>query len=467
MIEFEGKYTTAKVMIDDIEETCAAQIVELINHPAFTNPVAIMPDTHAGAGSVIGFTMPLTDKVVPNTIGVDIGCGMLSFPLTDKMINAVELEWLDKAIREAIPFGFNVNEKITYDMERYFPWDSVSRENRIFCLAFNGMFDAKMKPTVYDYEWFKKKCEQIGANLDRSIASIGSLGGGNHFIEIGKSANTGKFWLTIHTGSRQFGLQICKYWQNMNTEKERHEALLKLNEGIKHIKATHVSKADHKKIPTAINKLRSELGINNKVAKGLDYIEGEDMQGYLTDMIFAQAYAAENRHRIANVIAYIFEPPTSSYIEAVRNHCIETVHNYIDFKDFVIRKGAISAHRNDIMIIPFNMEDGILVCKGRGNKEWNNSAPHGAGRLESRAQAKIKFSSSVAKERMKAKGIFTSAVPVDEVKEAYKDPKIIEEAIEPTVEIVDRLIPIMNLKDNDDTMDRKKRRKLWIPYGYQ
>lgn len=456
MITFTGKYTTAKVMIDEIEETCAAQITELINHPAFTEPVAIMPDTHAGAGSVIGFTMPLADKVVPNTIGVDIGCGMLSFPLTDEMINDVELEWLDKTIRETIPFGFEVNKRITYNMERSFPWGSASRENQIFCLAFNNMFNAEMKPTVYNYEWFEKKCDQIGANLNRSIASIGSLGGGNHFIEIGKSANTGKFWLTIHTGSRQFGLQICKYWQNTNTEKDRHKALVKFNEGIKHIKATHTSKSDRQKIPTAISKLRSELGINNKVAKGLDYIEGEDMQGYLIDMIFAQAYAAENRHRIANVVADILRPPTPNYIETVRNYYIETVHNYIDFKDFVIRKGAISAHRNDTMIIPFNMEDGLLVCKGRGNEEWNNSAPHGAGRLESRAQAKIKFSSSVAKERMEAKGIFTSAVPTDEVKEAYKDPKVIEKAIEPTAEIIDRIVPIMNMKDDDEKKIRRR-----------
>ena len=460
MITFTGKYTAAKIMIGEVEETCAAQITELVNHPAFTEPVAIMPDTHAGAGSVIGFTMPLGSKVVPNTIGVDIGCGMLSFPLDDGVMDTTKREQLDEAVREAIPFGFNVNEKDIYNMEKAFPWSSVSRENQIFCLAFNGMFGTKMKPTAYNYEWFEKKCEQIHADLGRSTASIGSLGGGNHFIEIGKSASTGKFWLTIHTGSRQFGLQICKYWQNTPTAKKKHESLTKFNEGIKHIKAMYIGKSDRQKIPGAINRLRSELGINNKVARGLDYIEGEDMQGYLADMIFAQAYAAENRQCIANKIADILGTTRILGSKIPVNYSyIETVHNYIDFKDFVIRKGAISAHKDEIMVIPFNMEDGILICKGRGNEEWNNSAPHGAGRIRSRAQAKIEFSSSIAEKRMKAKGIFTSAVPVDEVKEAYKDPKIIEEAIKPTVEIMDRIIPVMNLKDNDSTMDRKKRRK--------
>jgi len=440
MIVFKGKYTTAKVMIDEIDETCATQITEFINHPAFTNPVAIMPDTHAGAGSVIGFTMMLADKVIPATIGVDIGCGMLSFPLGyEKSWWIYELEGLDKAIREAIPFGFEVNEKITYSMEKDFPWMHVSRENQIFCLAFNKMFNADMEPTAYNYEWFEKKCGQIGANLNRAIASIGTLGGGNHFVEIGKSVNTGELWLTIHTGSRQFGLQICNYWQKRDTEKKRLETLRKFNEGIEHIKATQ---SDRQKIPASINKLRAELGIDNKMAKGLDYIEGKDMQGYLTDMIFAQAYAAENRHQIASKIAKILA-------SKVPINPIETVHNYIDFKDFIIRKGAISAHKNEIMIIPFNMEDGILICRGLGNKEWNSSAPHGAGRIKSRAQAKIEFSSKIAAERMKAKGIFTSVVPTDEVKEAYKNPKIIEEAIKPTVEIIDRLIPIMNLKDGE------------------
>jgi len=163
-------------------------------------------------------------------------------------------------------------------------------------------------------------------------------------------------------------------------------------------------------------------------------------------MIFAQAYAVENRRTMLKRIWKIFETPNAILPEP---ESIESIHNYIDFKDFMIRKGAISAHKDEIMIIPFNMEDGILICKGLGNEEWNNSAPHGAGRIKSRSQAKRELSPDLAKERMEAKGIFTSVIPVDEIREVYKDSKIIEKAIKPTVKIIDRLIPIMNLKAGD------------------
>lgn len=445
MIEFKGKYTTAKVMINEIDETCASQIVEITNHPAFTNKIVIMPDTHAGKGSVIGFTMPLGAKVVPNTIGVDIGCGMLSTELYGFSFNEEELAQLDIEIRKTVPFGFEVLKKTSYNMKKDFPWNKVSEENRAFCLAFNNTFNASMKPTVYNYEWFENKCRQINMNFERAINSIGTLGGGNHFIEIDKSKETGNFWLTIHTGSRQFGSQICKYWQNAPTENRIKESKLKFKHELLLIKAIFTGKS-RKEIPEMIKKLKAELGLDNKVMKGLDYIEGKDVQGYLADMIFAQAYASENRHEILKKIWQIFEMPNT---ESDVPKFIESVHNYIDFKDFMIRKGAISAHKGEVVIIPFNMEDGILICEGLGNSEWNNSAPHGAGRIKSRSQAKMELSADVAKDRMESKGIFTSVVPVDEVKEAYKDPKVIEEAIKPTVKIIDRLIPIMNLKDGD------------------
>jgi len=178
MIELKGRYTTAKVMINEIEETCLKQIIEIVNHPAFTNQIVIMPDTHAGAGSVIGFTMPLGAKVVPNTIGVDIGCGMLSTELRDFSFNEEELVQLDTTIRRIIPFGFEVHEKNFYNMEKDFPWSNASERNREFCLAFNNKFDANMKPTVYDYKWFEKECRQINMNLKRAVDSIGTLGGG-------------------------------------------------------------------------------------------------------------------------------------------------------------------------------------------------------------------------------------------------------------------------------------------------
>jgi len=179
MIIYKGKYTDAKVMIDEIDETCASQINNFINHPAFTNPVAIMPDAHTGKGSVIGFTMEMTDKIIPNCIGVDIGCGMLSVPLgTD--IGILEcLQELDETIREAIPFGFKVHgKKPLMNMERDFPWKDLSETNRKFCMAFNKKFNKRMIPTAYDYDWFRRKCEAIDMNAVRANNSLGTLGGG-------------------------------------------------------------------------------------------------------------------------------------------------------------------------------------------------------------------------------------------------------------------------------------------------
>ncbi len=177
MIIYKGKYTNAKVMIDEVEETCASQINNFINHPAFTNPVAIMPDTHAGKGSVIGFTMEMGDKIIPNTIGVDLGCGLLSANLG--MDIHLNLKKVDELIREAIPFGFKVHDKKPLmNMERDFPWKNLSEYNRQFCLAFNKKFNKRMIPTEYNYDWFSRKCDTIGMNLKRANNSLGTLGGG-------------------------------------------------------------------------------------------------------------------------------------------------------------------------------------------------------------------------------------------------------------------------------------------------
>jgi tRNA-splicing ligase RtcB (3'-phosphate/5'-hydroxy nucleic acid ligase) len=394
MIEFVGKYTTAKVMIDHIDETTSAQIISIINDPAFTDKIVIMPDTHAGAGSVIGFTMPMTRKIVPTTIGVDIGCGMLSMELDRNILDNISLDDFDKLIRSEVPFGTNVRKTPAYNFEKEFPWDLSRDQNKLLCLKFKESFGISMEPTFYDYKWFLEKCESIKMNSQRAINSIGTLGGGNHFIEVGISKNTGNVWITVHSGSRQFGKNICQYWQNL-----------------------YVGTLDAK----------------NKVDE--DFL----LTGYLTDMMFAQIYAQENRKEIIKSVISILDP--DKIISK-----IESIHNYIDFNDFIIRKGAISSYKGQKMIIPFNMEDGILLCNGKSNEEWNFSAPHGAGRVFSRSAAKAKFSADIISQRMSEKGIYTSVVPADEVKEAYKDPKIIEDAILPTAEIIDRLTPVLNLK---------------------
>jgi RNA-splicing ligase RtcB len=176
MITLKGKYTTAKVMIDQIDEATTGQIIQMINHPAFTNPVAIMSDTHYGSGAVIGFTMPMTDKIIPNIVGHDVSCGMRMI-LFDKKIK-INKEHLDKRIRSFVPFGYEVNDKPAYNMERVFPWNNASSLNIKFCNAFNKKFGTKMEPTFYDYRWFEKKCKQVGMDTKRAVNSIGTLGGG-------------------------------------------------------------------------------------------------------------------------------------------------------------------------------------------------------------------------------------------------------------------------------------------------
>lgn len=451
MIIYEGKYTNAKVMIDEVEETCAAQINHFINHPAFTNPVVIMPDTHAGKGSVIGFTMEMADKVIPNTIGVDIGCGMLSVNLGPDIhldYSNFCLEKVDDLIREAIPFGFEVHSKKSLmNMERDFPWTNkgfpwkaTSEKNRRFCMAFNKKFNKRMTPTEYDYKWFLYKCVDIGMDPTRASNSLGTLGGGNHFIEIGVSDNKDT-WLTVHTGSRQLGEKTCRYWQTVPAAADRKEAEKTFKTELNRIKDTYTTKAQRKEIPGNIKELKEKLGLDRPLkSRELDWLEGEHMEGYLTDMIFAQTYADVNRQLITSKILEILDlgTPTAS---------INTVHNYINFNDFIIRKGAVASYKDQLIIIPFNMRDGILICEGKSNPEWNYSAPHGAGRVLSRSKAKQVLDMAEFKEQMK--GIYSTSVvksTLDEAPNAYKDPKIIEEAIGPTATIVDRIKPIINLK---------------------
>ncbi len=391
-IEYRGKYGKATSMIDEMDPATVKQIYEFLNHEAFTNQIAIMPDCHKGNGAVIGFTMPLTDKVIPNVVGVDIGCGMLSINVGKRVFEKFTKEDIDDIIREKIPFGKNVRANDTFEWDRFYK--GTNRAIRDFVMAYNKSDIrttriVKVLP-VTDEQYMVWMCEEIGMDYHRYLASMGTLGGGNHFIEFSKSEETGDYWLTVHSGSRQFGLKVCQFHQR--------------------------------------NAGKGELA----------YLEGWDAFGYLVDMVIAQRYADLNRMVMATEIM--------ESLDLMASETIVSVHNFIDFNDFIIRKGAITSYKGQKMIIPWNMEDGIILCEGKSNPEWNYSAPHGAGRAGSRRWAKDNFSSELAEERMKKKGIFSSCVPVDEVKEAYKDPSIVEKYLAPTATVIDRLAPVMNFK---------------------
>ena len=433
-------------MIDKIEETCSSQIHHFVNHPAFTNQVAIMPDTHAGKGSVIGFTMEMTDKVIPNVVGVDIGCGMLSLNI-GKNLN-ISLEELDRKIRNAIPFGTEIHDNAVIHMKNDFPWHEVNVQAEKFTMAYLNKFGVRIELPGYNIDWFLEKSKQIGGDLRRIINSVGTLGGGNHFIETGLAEN-GDYWITIHSGARNFGKKICDLWQHRAIKILREDKKDILQEKIKEIKETY--KHTPRTIKEKIKEVKAELNLDAGIdMKGCEWLEGDNATGYLFDMIFSQMYAKVNREYMARIIEKI--------IGSERGDEIETVHNFIDFHDFIIRKGAIRSYENERMIIPFNMRDGILICEGKSNPEWNYSAPHGAGRVMSRSQANKRLDVDEFKGQME--GIYSTSVgktTLDEAPGAYKDSKIIEEAIEPTAVIIDKIKPIHNMKDGGLSFRKKKK----------
>lgn len=425
MIEVNGKYTNAKIMIDQVDEKCMGQIINMINHEAFTNPVRIMPDTHSGEGSVIGFTMSIGEKLIPNVVGVDISCGMLSFNIGKIKLNHQEL---DEKIREKIPFGINVRRTPILNFERDFKWDYA---------------DCK-----WTYNWFKELCKRVDIDQFYAQQSVATLGGGNHFIEIGSSKNTGDIWLTVHSGSRNLGKKICEYWQKRAAVKKKL-GFGEPREAVASIKAFSPKSEWDKRIKEMYKTLKQIQ------PTPLDFLENEDRKLYIEDMKFASWYASMNRMYIMTSIIELInnnELTTklfSSDPSALQH--IESVHNYIDFKDNMIRKGAIRSYVGERMIIPFNMRDGILICEGKSNPDWNFSAPHGAGRVYSRSKAKADL--SLEKFTKDMEGIFSTSVctgTLDESPDAYKDSKIIEEAIGPTATILDRIIPIHNMKDTSE-----------------
>lgn len=437
MYQITGKYTTATLTIDNAEATCVAQINQFVNHPAFTNPVVIMPDTHAGKGCVIGFTMPMTPKVIPNVIGVDIGCGMLAINVGPTLNKSYEQ--LDKQIREAVPFGKNTHLRAVINLRKEFPWQTLRKAALTFAGAYSRRFGVDIRTEQYEGEdaWFLKKCDQINASSCRVLNSIGTLGGGNHFIEVGVDTH-GDYWVTIHTGSRNLGKCICEYWQNRTVNTADINKRMAFGSRVQLIKEQFTGKD----IAHQIQQAREQFGIDAPTSPHLTYLEGPAAHQYLFDMLFAQMYAEINRKCIANEILRILNIPHPK-------DQIESVHNFIDFDDLIIRKGAIRSYVAERMVIPFNMRDGVLLCQGKSNPAWNCSAPHGAGRVLSRSAAKLLVNLEDFKNTMS--GIYSTSVGVgtlDESPMAYKSMDMITEAITPTADIIDKIIPVLNMKDS-------------------
>ena len=405
-----------KIFTDNIEQEAIDQINTLLEQPAFADcKVRIMPDVHAGAGCVIGFTADLGDKVIPNIVGVDIGCGMLTAELgridgSDNSIvdyvTDIDYEKLDNVIRTCIPSGRNVHEEVK---------DAFLELKRLRCYS-------KLK------------------NVDWLERSMGTLGGGNHFIEIDEGFE-GRKYLVIHTGSRNLGKQVADYYQNLAIESMIGKDKL-ASEQDKLI-AEYKEQGRSSEIQDAIKELRNTWrNKNNDIPKELCYLTGKYRDDYIYDMKICQRFAKQNRLMIALKIML--------RMGWCAIDLFETVHNYIDDSN-MIRKGAISAKNGEKVLIPINMRDGCIIGVGKGNEDWNYSAPHGAGRIMSRNKARESISMESFRESME--GIYTTSVcesTIDESPMAYKPMDEIIENIKDTVDISEIIKPVYNFKASED-----------------
>lgn len=380
-----------KIFAKTVDEKAKAQIDLLLEQKAFAEcKVRIMPDVHAGAGCVIGFTANLGDKVIPNIVGVDIGCGMYCCPIG--MVD-VDFAKLDTFIRKRIPAGMNVHDK--------------PRE----------FFDIK---SLYCYDQLRNK--------EWLENSIGTLGGGNHFIEVDEDGEGYKY-LVIHSGSRNIGKQVADIYQQIAIETLRKAGVEMLIERLK-------AEGRHSEIHSAVTEAKKKKA--DAPPKDLCYLDGENRERYLHDMRICQEFATRNRERIAaDICQYMHWAPLDPF---------HTVHNYID-GDNMVRKGAISAKLGEPLLIPINMRDGCIIGVGKGNEDWNCSAPHGAGRIMSRMEARKRIDIGEYAEAMN--GIYTTSVgfdTVDEAPQAYKPMEEIIDCIGDTVEIVSTIKPVYNFK---------------------
>jgi RNA-splicing ligase RtcB len=404
-MKVKGKYGKAIIHADIFDDGTKMQVKTLLDQK-FTKglKVRIMPDCHSGSGCVIGTTMTIKDKIVPNLVGVDIGCGMLCVKLGKIDL---DLAKLDEFIHKYIPAGQNVNEDIA--------------ESDIV------LEDLKCFDELKQVNYLKK--------------SIGSLGGGNHFIEVDIASNGSKY-LIIHTGSRNLGCQVAEIYQakaiqyhedKIYNKKEMRERV------IKEYKEQGLQKQIQAKLKE-IEKMVIEL----PMPKELCYLEGQDFDDYMHDMHISQEYAKANRFEIAKRIL------SHLGLKLEELFYFETVHNYINMKDKILRKGAISAYKDETVLIPINMKDGCIVALGKSNKKYNYSAPHGAGRLISRGKAQKTLSLEEYKKSME--GIYSTTVnknTLDEAPMAYKPIESILKNIKGTVDVIEIIKPIYNFKADE------------------
>lgn len=410
------------------------QIKQIVKHPSISH-ARIMPDCHYGSGCCVGLTSHLTEKILPRLIGGDIGCGILTYNL-HKYEKSINLEKIDRDIRSVIPLG-NANYKhyvTDRDIEDLCAASDLEADHFIDSYEDKFGIDISQFKPDYSPDWLKKKCKQIKINYDMVLKSLCTLGGGNHYIELDKDEKD--IYLTIHSGSRAFGGKICRYHQD-KIDKNCKLDWVKYNHKLRQINKTYKNRPEEKLQLT--EKLIEEFTTYDHP----DYLEGEESYEYFFDMIFCQKFAQLNRFLM---LRRIIEGKMA--IEYDPEDMIESIHNYIDFRDLVIRKGAISCHQDQLCIVSWNMSEGISICEGKtNNQDWNMSAPHGAGRDFSRADAEKRFTLKEFQESMK--DVYSTSIckdTIDESPMAYRDPEIIINSIQSSITIKKHLKSILNIK---------------------
>lgn len=433
MIELNGKYANAYIFADIVDEETIGQVIKVINSPVSEGSrLAIMADCHAGAGCVIGTTLLIKDRVCPNLVGVDIGCGMLTVPLGKLNLTTEDFKKIDEICHE-IPSGFAIHPKLPIEL-----WEGIKDP------------DAFLR-NLRSYHKLSHK--------DRLLNSMGTLGGGNHFIEIDVD-DEGEYYLVIHTGSRNLGKQVCECYQDIAHTKSKTDEYNFLIEKLK-------AEGKDNIIETELMKLREKFA---SIPKDLAFLQGEHMINYINDIKYCQEFASLNRKMIAkqilmklfnfnkisswNGMDFNYAAPKNNlyYSGKGKITAFETIHNYIDLNRMILRKGAVSANLGEKLLIPINMRDGSLICIGKGNEEYNFSAPHGAGRIMSRSDAKAKIKLEDFTTAMK--GIYSTTVnqsTLDESPFAYKPIESILDNIKDTVEVVKIIKPVYNFKASELT----------------
>lgn len=404
MFIVKGKYSEAKVYATIVEDEAMSQIYKFVNSPITENcKVAIMPDVHAGKDICIGYTQEIKGRVQPNAVSVDIGCGMLVLKVSKDFI--MDLPKLDKVIHQKIPSGMNHRDS-------KHPFADKTHLQDLICPV----------------------------NAEKLLLSVGSVGSGNHFIEVDTDEN-GDYYIVIHSGSRHLGIEVAKFYQNKAIEYWMAGGV-EFNIGRSKLIQDLKSSGRQAEIAEALKKYDEK---KVKIPAELAYLEGPLMEDYLHDMKIAQEYAMLNREAMLDVII--------SEMGIKKRHILDkfcTIHNYIDLDNMILRKGAISLQKDELAIIPINMADGSLIVKGKGNPDMNFSGPHGAGRLMSRSKAKETLKMEDFKNAMD--GIYTTCIStstIDEAPMAYKPIESIIENIKDNADVVTRIHSVYNFKSSE------------------